>query len=80
MIGELPDPMLQAMPETLPIEFSVLDADDRVLGWNKHDSRVFKRPEAVIGRDVRPLPILSSSGGLIRSSNFEIEDGCGYDL
>jgi len=39
--------------ETVPVEFSVLDADDQVLGWNKHETRIFKRPEAVVGRNVR---------------------------
>ena len=53
MIGKLPDNVLEAVLETLPMEFSVLDADDKVLAWNKHDSRIFKRPEGVVGRDVK---------------------------
>jgi len=53
MIGRLPDDVLQALLETIPIEFSVLDKDDKVLGWNKHTTRIFKRPEGVVGRDVR---------------------------
>ena len=53
MIGELPRDVLEAMLETMPIEFSVLDENDKVLGWNKHDTRIFKRPEGVVGRNVR---------------------------
>jgi PAS domain S-box-containing protein len=53
MIGKLPDNVLEAVLETLPMEFSVLDADDKVLAWNKHESRIFKRPEGVVGRDVK---------------------------
>ena len=53
MIGKLPDDVLQAILETLPVEFSVLDKDDKVLAWNKHTTRIFKRAEAVVGRDVR---------------------------
>jgi len=53
MIGTLPEDVLEAVLETLPLEFSVLDADDKVLAWNKHQTRIFKRPEGVIGRDVR---------------------------
>ena len=53
MIGNLPKAVLEAMLEALPIEFSVVDAEDRVLAWNKHGTRIFKRPEAVVGRDVR---------------------------
>jgi len=53
MIGSLPAPILDAVLETLPIEFSIIDANDHVLAWNKHDTRIFKRPEAVIGRLVQ---------------------------
>lgn len=53
MIGELPEPVLQALLETFPFEFSVIDADDKVLAWNKHETRLFKRPKGVVGRDVR---------------------------
>ena len=53
MIGKLPENVLQALLETVPFEFSVIDANDKVLAWNKHATRIFKRPEAVVGRDVR---------------------------
>lgn len=53
MIGSLDDKHLQAVLETMPIEISVLDKNDKVLAWNKHESRVFKRPKSVVGRDVR---------------------------
>jgi len=53
MIGKLPEDILQAVLETVPLEFSVIDRDEKVLAWNKHSTRIFKRPEAVVGRDVR---------------------------
>ena len=53
MIGQLPDEVLEAVLETLPVEFSVLDANDHVLAWNKHETRIFKRPTSVVGRNVR---------------------------
>jgi PAS domain S-box-containing protein len=53
MIGKIPEGILSAILETIPIEISVLDANDKVLGWNKHTTRTFKRPPAVVGRDVR---------------------------
>ena len=53
MIGEVPKETLEAILETMPIEFSVLDENDNVLAWNKHKTRIFKRPEAVVGRNVR---------------------------
>ena len=52
MIGKLPKNVLKAILETIPIEFSVLDADDKVLAWNKHKTRIFKRPTGVLSRDV----------------------------
>jgi len=52
MIGRLPKNVLEAVLETIPIEFSVVDADDKVLAWNKHKTRIFKRPTGVLGRDV----------------------------
>jgi PAS domain S-box-containing protein len=53
MIGKLSQDILESLLETLPVDFSVLDANDKVLAWNKHDTRIFKRPQAVLGRDVR---------------------------
>ena len=53
MIGNLPKEILESILETIPIEFSVLDKNDDVLGWNRHKTRIFKRPEAVVGRNVR---------------------------
>jgi DUF438 domain-containing protein len=53
MIGELNTEMLESLLESLPVEFSVLDANDKVLAWNRHDTRIFKRPAAALGRDVR---------------------------
>ncbi len=53
MIGKIPEDVLQAFLETIPIEFSILDANDEVLAWNKHKTRIFKRPEGALGRNVR---------------------------
>ncbi|HNZ87715.1 MAG TPA: PAS domain-containing protein [Methanofastidiosum sp.] len=53
MIGKLEGKMLESILDTIPIEFSVLDENDKVLAWNKHETRIFKRPEAALGRDVK---------------------------
>ncbi|MGY5874296.1 MAG: PAS domain-containing protein [Candidatus Thorarchaeota archaeon] len=45
--------LLYTIIDTLPIEFTVIDADDQVMFWNKHGIRIFKRGPAVIGRNVR---------------------------
>jgi len=53
LIGSLPKEVLDSILETIPVEFSVLDINDKVIAWNKHDTRMFRRPVGVIGRDVR---------------------------
>ncbi len=53
MIGELDKKLLDAVLETIPVEFSVVDKNGNVLAWNKHETRIFKRPVGVIGRNVR---------------------------
>ena len=53
MIGKFKEDMFEAVLETLPVEFSVLDKDDKVAGWNKHETRIFKRPTGAVGRNVR---------------------------
>jgi len=53
MIGKANKEEMEEILETIPIEFSVLDKNDKVLLWNKHETRIFKRPEAALGRDVR---------------------------
>jgi PAS domain S-box-containing protein len=53
MIGKLPENTLNALLETIPIEFSVVDESDNVLAWNKHGSRIFKRPAGVVGKNVK---------------------------
>ena len=53
MIGKINEDIMDAVLETLPVEFSLLDKDDQVLAWNKHETRIFKRPAGVVGRNVR---------------------------
>ena len=53
MIGKLERKILESILDTIPIEFSVLDENDKVLAWNKHETRIFKRSEAALGRDVK---------------------------
>lgn len=52
MIGKLPENTLNSLLETIPIEFSVVDADGNVLAWNKHETRIFRRPAGVVGKNV----------------------------
>jgi uncharacterized protein len=52
-IGKPAQPLMEALLETLPVEFSVTDADDKVVAWNKHETRLFRRAQGVLGKDVR---------------------------
>ena len=53
MIGKLSEKIMESVLETLLIEFSIVDANDEVLAWNKHETRIFKRPESVIGKNIK---------------------------
>jgi len=44
---------LAGILETIPVEISFVDKNDSVKFWNKHDTRIFKRPLAVIGKSVQ---------------------------
>jgi DUF438 domain-containing protein len=52
-VDAMNEEILQAMFETLPVELTVIDADDKVIGWNKHNDRLFFRPDACMGMDFR---------------------------
>ena len=41
MIGNLNATQLEAVLETIPVEFSVVDENDKVLAWNRHETRIF---------------------------------------
>jgi DUF438 domain-containing protein len=45
--------MVRAMIESLPLEVTIIDANDEVVGWNKHDKRIFKRPMSSMGLNFR---------------------------
>jgi len=44
---------LAGILETIPIEISFVNEDDAVKFWNKHETRIFKRPVGVIGKSVQ---------------------------
>jgi len=50
MIENLNQEQLAGILETIPIDISFVDETDTVKFWNKHETRVFKRPSAVLGK------------------------------
>ena len=53
MIENLSKEQLKGILETIPIEISFVDENDLVKFWNKHETRIFKRPLSVIGKSVQ---------------------------
>jgi len=44
---------LEGILEEIPVEISFVDENDLVKFWNKHETRIFKRPISVIGKSVQ---------------------------
>jgi PAS domain S-box-containing protein len=53
MIANLSQEQLAEILEAIPVEISFVDENDLVKFWNKHETRIFKRPAAVIGKSVQ---------------------------
>ena len=53
MIENITKETLEAILDTLPIEFSFIDHTDTVRIFNKNGDRIFPRPRTVIGRKVQ---------------------------
>ncbi|MBC8276234.1 MAG: DUF438 domain-containing protein [Chloroflexi bacterium] len=53
MIENLNKEQLAAILEALPVELSFVDENDLVRFWNKHETRIFKRPVSVVGKSVQ---------------------------
>ncbi len=57
LFDRLTPEMIKALIEALPGEITVIDANDEVVGWNKHEKRLFYRPMTSMGvnfRDCHP--------------------------
>ena len=44
---------LAGILEKIPVEISFVDENDLVRFWNKHETRLFRRPVSVIGKAVQ---------------------------
>ena len=53
MIDRMNEDVVKAIFETIPAELTIIDANDEVIGWNKHDDRLFKRPMSSMGLNFR---------------------------
>lgn len=53
LIENVQKEILEAILDTLPVEFSFIDENDAVCMFNKNGDRIFPRPRSVIGRKVQ---------------------------
>ena len=53
MIENLSQEQLAGILEAIPVEISFVDESNLVKFWNKHETRIFKRPASVIGKSVQ---------------------------
>ena len=53
MIENLTQEQLAGILEAIPVEISFVDENDAVKFWNRHGTRIFKRPGSVIGKTVQ---------------------------
>jgi DUF438 domain-containing protein len=53
LFDQMNEEMVKSLIETIPAEITVIDAHDEVVGWNKHETRLFKRPMTSMGLNFR---------------------------
>ncbi len=53
MIDRMNENVVRAILEAMPGEISVIDHNDEVIGWNKHQTRLFHRPMDSMGVNFR---------------------------
>jgi DUF438 domain-containing protein len=53
LVDQMNADMLKSILETLPLEITVIDSNDEVVGWNRHEDRLFKRPLTSMGLNFR---------------------------
>lgn len=53
MIENLNKEQIEGILEAIPVEISFVDENDLVRFWNKHETRIFKRPISVLGKSVQ---------------------------
>ena len=53
MIENLSREQLERLLEALPVDISFVDGDNKLRYWNRHETRVFKRPHSALGAPVQ---------------------------
>jgi PAS domain S-box-containing protein len=53
MFDRMDEKLVKAVLETIPAEITVIDANDEVVAWNRHENRLFHRPMTSMGLNFR---------------------------
>jgi DUF438 domain-containing protein len=53
MKGKIPEKMLAAALDSLPVELTLTDAGDRIVAWTEPTTKIFQRKDEILGTDVR---------------------------
>ncbi len=52
MRGTISDELLGPVIDSLPVELTLIDADDRYTMWSQLEQEIFHRPDEILGKDV----------------------------
>jgi hypothetical protein len=74
MRGAIPPEIIDALLDTIPVELTILDEHDRIIGWNSGRPRLFERTPEIMGSDVRACHSTKSLGLLERMLS-EMKEG-----
>jgi PAS domain S-box-containing protein len=53
IFDRMDEKLVKAVIETIPAEITVIDANDEVVAWNRHENRLFHRPMTSMGLNFR---------------------------
>lgn len=53
LFDNLTPQLIKSILETIPGEITIINDKDEVVGWNKHDTRIFRRPIVAMGANFR---------------------------
>jgi len=53
LFDRMDEKLVKAVMETIPAEITVIDANDEVVAWNRHENRLFHRPMTSMGLNFR---------------------------
>lgn len=53
MFDRMDEKLVRSVMEAIPAEITVIDANDEVVAWNRHENRLFHRPMTSMGLNFR---------------------------